>query len=675
MRKIWIPVLTALMVLSTWVAVDSQQLSIPLGNALLRTDDTGALTLDTSAGACTLPLSNPRPGGNIRVQTDANQALVVCGNFGSGGGGDVSSDTIWNAAGDLVIGTGSDTSARLAKGSALQYLRTNAGGTTLEWATFAITSANITDGVIVNADVSGSAAIAFSKLNIALSDVLGLYTGTPNGAKFLRDDGAWTAIPGGGDALVANPLSQFAATTAAQFFGVISNEGTGFETFFTTPTLTNFGSLVTGEGTGVITALGVNVGSAGAFVVFNGAGGTPSSLTLTSATGLPVSTGLTGAGTGVLTALGVNVGSAGAFITFNGAGGTPSSMTLTSATGLPLSTGVTGDLPFANLTQCATDTVLSNTTAGTADVSCVAYATLLTDMGVLSFTDPNADGILVWDDSLGALVPAVIGSGLSFDGTTLTAAGGGLGSSLTSTTNDILASSGNDVVLGKSAGEAITLGFATSNTLTLSSTTGLNAINFGSMTATGLVYDAEGSSNTLTIPTKIQFNAGVCQNATASLGFSTPTTLGAVAGCHSVAAASGDPAYGFATFPTGGANTEVHGQFEVPSDWTGAIDVTLKWNAISTTANDVVWTINFGCVADSEAATAISFNATAFTAVTNKGTTLQFSTSTKTGITTTGCAAGETAFFIISRDTDTAGDTLDQDVQLISAVFTVRRAM
>lgn len=97
-----------------------------------------------------------------------------------------------------------------------------------------------------------------------------------------------------------------------------------------------------GAGTGVLTALGVNVGSAGAFVTFNGALGTPSSGTLTNATGLPVSTGISGLGTNVATALGVNVGSAGAFVTFNGAGGTPSSLTLTNATGLPVATGISG---------------------------------------------------------------------------------------------------------------------------------------------------------------------------------------------------------------------------------------------------------------------------------------------------------------------------------------------
>lgn len=70
--------------------------------------------------------------------------------------------------------------------------------------------------------------------------------------------------------------------------------------------------------------------------------GTPSAATLTSATGLPISTGVSGLGTGVATALGVNVGTAGSPVVNGGALGTPSSGTLTSATGLPISTGVSG---------------------------------------------------------------------------------------------------------------------------------------------------------------------------------------------------------------------------------------------------------------------------------------------------------------------------------------------
>jgi hypothetical protein len=70
-----------------------------------------------------------------------------------------------------------------------------------------------------------------------------------------------------GDALIANPLSQFSSTTSAQLAGVISNEtGTGVAVFNNSPTL-------------ITPALG-----------------TPSSATLTNATGLPVTGIASGSG-------------------------------------------------------------------------------------------------------------------------------------------------------------------------------------------------------------------------------------------------------------------------------------------------------------------------------------------------------------------------------------------
>lgn len=85
--------------------------------------------------------------------------------------------------------------------------------------------------------------------------MVNLATGTPTGAKFIRDDGTLQAIAGGGDALVANPLSQFAATTSLQLKNTISDEtGSGALVFGTAPTiaggsitaLTTFGVRSTG---------------------------------------------------------------------------------------------------------------------------------------------------------------------------------------------------------------------------------------------------------------------------------------------------------------------------------------------------------------------------------------------------------------------------------------------
>jgi len=119
--------------------------------------------------------------------------------------------------------------------------------------------------------------------------------------------------------------------------------------------------------------------------------GTPTSATLTNATGLPLTTGVTGTlpvangGTGVTTSTGSgnNVLSTSPTLV-TPILGTPTSVTLTNATGLPLTTGVTGTLPVAN--------------------------------GGTSLTSFTANGV-VYASSTSALAT---GSGLVFDGKNLT---------------------------------------------------------------------------------------------------------------------------------------------------------------------------------------------------------------------------------------------------------------
>lgn len=143
------------------------------------------------------------------------------------------------------------------------------------------------------------------------------------------------------------------------------------------------------------------------------------------ATGLLKNTTTTGVpsvivpGTGVEAALQVNVGSAGAPVLFNGAGGTPSSITLTNGTGLP-TTGLSGTLQaaqepahtgdvqntagslaltiqpnavtLAKMATQATNTVLGNATSGTAVPTALAVGSCSTAGSALIWTTNTGFG-------------------------------------------------------------------------------------------------------------------------------------------------------------------------------------------------------------------------------------------------------------------------------------------
>lgn len=211
----------------------------------------------------------------------------------------------------------------------------------------------------------------------------------------VTDTGSKTqvSISSGGDALTANPLSQFAATTSSQLLGVLSDEtGTGAAVFATSPTL-------------VTPALG-----------------TPSSATLTNATGLPITGLASGTSSNLAGVLSDETGSGAAVFGTSPtlttpALGTPSALTLTNATGLPMA-GITSstsadlrtllsDETGSGLAVFATSPVFTTPNLGTPSAATLTNATgLPIAAGLASGTSADLAGRLSDETGTGAFVLA-----------------------------------------------------------------------------------------------------------------------------------------------------------------------------------------------------------------------------------------------------------------------------
>ncbi|WP_375790867.1 hypothetical protein ACE102_33670 [Bradyrhizobium sp. vgs-9] len=264
-------------------------------------------------------------------------------------------------------------------------------------------------------------------------------TGADPQAKTVSGDATLAATGALTLATVNSNVGSFGSATNCVSF---TTNGKGLITAASATTCTPAIGSITGLGAGVATALAIGTGNnAGSFILYNGAAGTPSAITLTNGTGLPISTGVSGLGTGCATFLGTpssanlrgcltdETGTGLAYFQ-GGALGTPASGTLTNATGLPLTTGVTGTLPVANGGTGATsissalDTAFSSTQGSVLYRNATQWVALAPGSAGQFLTTQGAGANPNWSSGgagTGTVTQVICGAGLS--GGTITASG------------------------------------------------------------------------------------------------------------------------------------------------------------------------------------------------------------------------------------------------------------
>lgn len=338
--------------------------------------------------------------GNLAIANAANQLMIgsptssIHEAYIGGGIGKVSPSGLTinatggsgtnNAAASLTFAAGKSTGSAVPPSIFFSTSTAAGSGTTLQtlstrWQIDGANSGYLTGlagTAIVLPEISTPATPAANSIVLYAKDLAGvsaLYVKQDNGTETQLGGAA-----GSGDALVANPLSQFAATTSAQLLGVMSDEtGSGALVFATSPTLVT-------PVLGVATATSINK------VAFT-APATSATLTLADGKTLTASNTLTLAGTD------------GTTITFQGTDtyvGRATTDTLSNKRFTPrITTIVSSATPTINTDNCDAVTITALAAAITSMTTNLTGTPVNFDMLLIRIKDDGTGRAITWGAS------------------------------------------------------------------------------------------------------------------------------------------------------------------------------------------------------------------------------------------------------------------------------------